>query len=226
MHVVLRRCAWVVALATTVLLALSAVSYAQTGNPNPMNVLVTNTSDNPVPVAGAVKVSNLPATQAVDGTVSVRNLPATQNIAGTVGIDPNANAVSVDLSDAQIETTPPDTSVLLDEVVTLESTCNDPIGCGPTSRFEKWVTFSAAEADRVHLMAYGIGACGGECPKIFISSLSPSDHAFPLGSMVVGDFNHDRQLLEVPGTTVGVTIVYGTHNVSAGNKVHLYAVGR
>jgi hypothetical protein len=40
-------------------------------------VFVSNDAAHPVPVAGSVSVSNLPATQAVSGTVSVGSLPAT-----------------------------------------------------------------------------------------------------------------------------------------------------
>jgi hypothetical protein len=40
------------------------------------DVFITNTSANPVPVAGTVDVGNLPASQEVTGTVDVGNLPA------------------------------------------------------------------------------------------------------------------------------------------------------
>lgn len=48
-------------------------------------VIVTNTSSSPVPVAGTVNVGNLPGTQPVSGTVSVGNFPATQNVNVTGG---------------------------------------------------------------------------------------------------------------------------------------------
>jgi hypothetical protein len=41
---------------------------------------------NPLPVAGSVAVSNLPATQPVSGTVEVSNLPATQPVSGSVEV--------------------------------------------------------------------------------------------------------------------------------------------
>lgn len=49
-------------------------------------VFVSNDTAHPVPVAGAVSVSNLPGTQAVSGTVNVGNLPATQPVSGTVAV--------------------------------------------------------------------------------------------------------------------------------------------
>jgi hypothetical protein len=49
-------------------------------------VFVTNTPANPVPVSGAVTVSNLPATQPVSGAVTVSNLPQTQPVSGTVDV--------------------------------------------------------------------------------------------------------------------------------------------
>lgn len=48
-------------------------SVAQSGD---WNVRVANTADHPVPVSGAVSVSNLPATQPVSGTVDVGNFPS------------------------------------------------------------------------------------------------------------------------------------------------------
>jgi len=58
------------------------------------NVLVMNTSSNPVPVAGTVSVGNLPATQPVSGTVSVGNFPATQSVNVTGGTITAAQQVS------------------------------------------------------------------------------------------------------------------------------------
>lgn len=58
------------------------------------NVLVTNTSSNPVPVAGTVNVGNLPASQPVSGTVSVGNFPATQNVNVSGGTISAAQQVS------------------------------------------------------------------------------------------------------------------------------------
>jgi hypothetical protein len=57
-------------------------------------VLVMNTSSNPVPVAGTVNVGNLPASQAVTGTVNVGNFPTSQNVNVTGGSVTAAQKVS------------------------------------------------------------------------------------------------------------------------------------
>jgi hypothetical protein len=60
------------------------------------DVLVINTSSNPVPVAGTVNVGNLPASQQVSGTVSVGNFPATQTVnvsGGTISAAPQVSTV-------------------------------------------------------------------------------------------------------------------------------------
>lgn len=90
------RAVLVVTVAAGVLVGtVSATSYAATGNPNPMEVFVTNTADNPVPVVGAVNVNNLPTTQAVRGTVNVGNLPEVQTIGGIVAIEGMADGASL-----------------------------------------------------------------------------------------------------------------------------------
>lgn len=63
----------------------------------PVPVIVANPVANPAQVAGTVKVSNLPATQAVAGTVNVGNLPATQSVSGTVAVSnlPDVQKVEV-----------------------------------------------------------------------------------------------------------------------------------
>lgn len=86
--------AFVVAQSLIILAALSGPSIAK----SIQSVFVSNTSEQPVPVAGAVDVANLPAVQEVSGNVAVTNLPSSQKVTGSVGIDPDANAVTVDAS--------------------------------------------------------------------------------------------------------------------------------
>jgi hypothetical protein len=59
------------------------------------NVFITNTPEQPVPVAGTVNVGNLPASQEVTGTVNVGNLPATQ----AVTLDQSAGPIGVAVGD-------------------------------------------------------------------------------------------------------------------------------
>src|SRR5437588_595909 len=64
-------------IATLVLFALGPGNVVHAVNNAIQNVFVTNTAANPVPVTGAVEVSN---SVAVGGTVSVDNFPATQPV--------------------------------------------------------------------------------------------------------------------------------------------------
>jgi hypothetical protein len=94
-----RRGALLAALAGGMVLGgLGGTITLASASPPPSNVIVTNTSANPVPVtvqgtadvAGTVNVSNLPATQAVSGTVNIGNLPAVQAVSisqGTAVLD-------------------------------------------------------------------------------------------------------------------------------------------
>jgi hypothetical protein len=58
-------------------------------------------------VAGAVTVSNLPATQPISGSVAVSNLPATQQVSGSVSVSnfPGSQAVTGPLTDTQLRAT-------------------------------------------------------------------------------------------------------------------------
>ena len=67
-------------------IALAKTDLAKAGNGNDNTVVVANTSANPVPVSGAVAISNLPAVQAVSGSVAVSNLPAVQPVSGSVSV--------------------------------------------------------------------------------------------------------------------------------------------
>jgi hypothetical protein len=160
-------------------------------------VFVTNDASRPVPtratgttpVTGTVQVGNLPSTQAVTGTVEVGNLPETQAVTGTVGLDPAANTVR----------TKGQTVIAF----------QDDFCLGTPSAFSEEDTAEIGPIDvspyeSVRVLISGDPDAG---TSYSIDTLAGPVVAHQLAAGQTDDFNRAVHVLELPGTSLRITLV-------------------
>ena len=195
-------------------------------NQPPLNVVVGNDPAAPVPVAGAVTVGNLPATQQVAGEVSITNLPADQAVSGTVDIGnlPATQTVDGTVAISNLPATQAVTGKVTatsaDEAISSRSS----IAFAAKEYGQKEVSLDTRRLSEVRLNIrcnQPGSACAGTEGQVYSFS---GDVPYLMDTFRMDDSGHRSVVYESPGQAVRVVMWGAGHEFP--NSFRLEAVGR